>query len=250
MIPAIIVEDEKRNLNLLKNLLAEYCPEVNLVGEASSVKSGVEVIKKTNPALLFLDIELSDGNAFELLEQTLEKRFQVIFTTAYDHYAIKAIKFSAIDYLLKPINFQELKAAVEKAKSKTSDMVLSNNINFLLKNIETPSDKKPEKIALPTLEGHLFVNIKDIVRLEADGNYTFIYLLGKERLLISRTLKDFESFLSNEEFIRVHHSHLVNIRHVKKYLKGSGGQIVMNDGSTVEVSVRKKDDFLRVMKIR
>jgi len=250
MIEAVIIEDEKRSANFLKNLIKEYCPEIALVGEATSVKTGLELIQKIKHKLVFQDIEVPDGTAFDLLEQIPEKNFQIIFTTAYDHYALRAIKFSALDYLLKPINFLELQAAVEKVKSKDFDASALNGINMLIKNLSVSTEKKSEKIALPTMDGHVFVNIDDIIRFEAEGGYTYVFLVNGVKIMISRTLKDFEDFVDEDSFARIHHSHLINIRHVKKYVKGSGGHVIMDDGSEVEVSTRKKDEFFRKMHIK
>jgi two-component system, LytTR family, response regulator len=250
MIEAVIIEDEKRSANFLKNLVKEYCPDVVLLGEATSVKSGLELIQKAKPTLVFQDIEMPDGTAFDLLEQIHEKNFHIIFTTAYDHYALRAIKFSALDYLLKPINFLELQAAVEKLKSKNLDASSLSNINMLIKNLSLSAEKSQQKIALPTMDGHIFVNVDDIIRFEAEGGYTYVFLSKGGKILISRTLKDFEEFVNEDDFVRIHHSHLINIKHVKKYVKGSGGYVIMDDGSEVEVSVRKKDEFFKKMHIR
>ncbi len=249
MIDTVIIEDEKRSANLLKNILKEYCPNVNLLGEAASVETGLELFTKVKPALVFLDVQMPDGTGFDLLEKLPEKKFQIIFTTAHDHYALRAIKFSAIDYLLKPISIVDVKAAVEKVVSKSSDDVIQNNISLLIKNLSGGVSKQPDKIALPTMNGHVFVNINDIIRFEAEGSYTYVCLVNKEKVLVSRTLKEFENFVDENEFVRIHHAHLVNMHHVKNYVKGSGGYVVMSDGSTAEVSVRKKDEFFRKMRI-
>jgi two-component system LytT family response regulator len=249
MINTVIIDDEKRGISSLKSLLKDYCPDVNLLGEANSVESGLNLIHKSKPSLVFLDIEMPDGTGFDLLEQLPEKNFHVIFTTAHDHYALRAIKFSALDYLLKPIGITELKAAIEKVKSKSSDDAMHDNIALLIKNLSADVGKTPEKIALPTGDGHIFISIQDIIRFEAEGNYTYVFLTNGEKITVSRTLKQFENFIDENNFARIHHSHFINIHHVKHYVKGSGGFVVMIDGSKVEVSIRKKEEFLRKMRI-
>lgn len=251
MIDAVIIDDEKRGVSSLKILLKDYCPDINLVGDAYSVESGLNLLSKVTPVLIFLDIEMPDGTGFDLLEQLPSKKFNVIFTTAHDHYALRAIKFSALDYLLKPIGIAELKVAIEKVKSTVSNNSSNqSNIEMLIKNLSLSVEKSPEKIALPTIEGHIFVNVNDIVRFEAEGSYTYVYLLKGEKITVSRTLKEFESFIDEDAFVRVHHSHIINVQHVKTYIKGSGGYLVMIDGSKVEVSVRKKEEFLKKMHVR
>jgi two-component system LytT family response regulator len=250
VISAIIIDDKKRNASFLSGLLKEYCPEVELLGEANSVKTGVELINAVKPSLVFLDVEMPDGTGFDLLEQLHEKDFNVIFTTAHDHYALRAIKFSALDYLLKPINYLELQAAIEKVKEEKQDDSLLNNISMLLKNLTPASGKPTGKIAFPDMEGHTFVDISDIVRLEADGNYTHVYMADGSKILASRTLKEFEVFIDKYDFVRIHRTHVINMNHIKNYIKGNGGYVVMDDGSTAEVSVRKKDEFLRKISMR
>lgn len=242
------MEDEKRSASLLRGMLTEYCPDVEVAGEAGSVKTAAETISTASPLLVFLDIEMPDGTAFDLLEQISEKKFHIIFTTAYDHYALRAIKFSALDYLLKPVSITELKAAVDKVRSKQMDTTMLNNLNILMQNLPV-NGKKGSKIALPTLDGHIFADCDDIVRLEAEGNYSNVFLINGDRIMVSRTLKDLEGFISEDDFIRVHHSHIINIRHVKEYVKGSGGYVIMKDGSKAEVAVRKKEEFFKKMRI-
>ena len=249
MIDTIIIEDEPKTRVLLKTLLKDYCPDVVLKGEADSVETGLELIKKTNPVLVFMDVELGDGNAFDILTRVAEKNFHIIFTTAYDHYAVRAIKFSAVDYLLKPVNAIDLKAAVEKVKSRNTETVL-NNMKVLMANFSQTTGSQNKAIALPTFEGHIFINPDEIIRFEADGNYTLVFTTDKNKLMVSKTLKDFEDFINPGDFVRVHHSHIVNLKYVKRYVKGRGGHVVMADGSKVEVSVRKKDEFLNKMRIK
>ncbi len=243
MIKTVIIDDEAEGRNVVSNVLKNYCPEVEILGEADSVASGFNLIKKTDPHLVFLDVQMPDGTGFNLLEQFDEIAFQVVFVTAYEQYAIRAFKYSAIDYILKPIDPQLLIEAVEKArllppaKSQTTERVVN-----LLENSKTIS-----KIALPTQNGYRFVKVQDIVRCESDNNYTLFYLQSNKQFIVTRTLKDYEVLLKNESFVRVHQSHLINLNYVDQYIKGEGGTAIMSDGSEIEVSRRKKELFLKSM---
>lgn len=243
MIKTVIIDDEAEGRNVVSNVLKNYCPEVEILGEADSVSSGFNLIKKTNPDLVFLDIQMPDGTGFSLLEQINEINFHVVFVTAYEQYAIKAFKYSAIDYLLKPIDPQMLIEAVEKirryspAKIQTAERVIN-----LLENRKTIS-----KIALPTLNGYRFVKAQDIVRCESDNNYTLFYLQTAEKIVVTHPLKEYETLLRSETFIRVHQSHLINLNYVEQYIKGEGGTAIMSDGSEIEISRRKKEMFLKSM---
>lgn len=243
MTRAIIIDDEKDSRDAINNMLINYCQNIEVVGQAGDVKAGISVISEEKPDVVFLDIRMPDGTGFDLLEQLPKINFQVIFVTAYDQYALRAIKFSAIDYLLKPVDPQQLIEAVEKIKKKPHAFDdIHKKINILLRN-----KNGIERITLPTFEGLKFVNIKDIVRCEAESNYTKFYLITDENILVTRTLKEFEEAFTGLDFVRVHQSHLVNTRYVDRYIKGDGGSIVMADGAEVEVSRRRKDDFLRKM---
>lgn len=244
MIKAIIVEDEKKSMDVLKNLVQQHCPDIALAGTADSVASGAELIQKVTPDLVFLDIEMADGSGFDLIEKANTFTFDVIFTTASDQHALRAIKYSAIDYLLKPIDGDELILAVEKFKKKRSDNTGMENLRFLLQNFKKPSDSYT-KITLPTGNAYEIVNVKDIIRCEADGSYTSFILNTGRKLLVSASLKHYEDLLPESDFIRVHHHHLININHVVRYLKTDGGYAVMTDGSQIEISRRKKDAFLQ-----
>jgi len=249
MINAIIIEDEKKSMEVLANLVKVNCPDIQLIGMAESVAQGAELIKKLSPDLVFLDIEMADGSGFDLLERAQPINFDVIFTTASDQHALRAIKYSAIDYLLKPIDGDELKAAVEKFKKKRTENTGLENLKFLLQNFKKPSDNYA-KITLPTGNAYEIVNVKDIIRCEADGSYTSFILESGRKLLVSASLKHYEDLLPTDDFIRVHHHHLININHVVRYLKTDGGYAVMSDGSQIEISRRKKDAFLqRLQKI-
>jgi len=243
MIRAIIIDDEQESRNTLQNMLDSFCENVLVEGKADCVEKGLELIQRVKPELVFLDIHMPDGTGFDLLQKFEEVDFRVIFVTAFDQYALKAIKFSAIDYLLKPIEPQQLIDAVEKVKEEKSDYgLISKQISTLFRN-----KNGFERITLPTFEGLRFIVLKDIIRCEADNNYTNFYLSSGEKVLVTRTLKEYDETLSGLDFIRVHQSHLVNSKYIERYIKGEGGSVIMTDGSHVEVSRRRKEEFLKRM---
>ena len=238
---AIIIDDEIAAIENLQILLGKFCKEIEVVGTSSSANQAFEIINNENPELVFLDIEMPHVNGFELLSKFKNPSFFVIFTTAYNRYAIQAIKFSALDYLLKPIDIDELILAVSKAKEKSKlDL---NRVNVLLDNIDSKSTKR---LALPNDGGYSVVKVENIIRCEASDNYTTFHIKDKKPILVSRTLKEFENLLSEKQFFRVHQSHLININKVEKYYKNDGAYVVMEDGSTVTISRRKKDEFERL----
>ncbi len=243
LINAVIIEDEKKGREVLEALVKTHCPDVNLLGSADSVANGLELILKTNPRLIFLDIEMADGSGFDLLEKLDSSNYEVIFTTASDAHALRAIKYSAIDYLLKPIDADELVNAVEKIRVKHSNTANLDNLKYLLQNFKKPTDQYT-KISLPTGNAYEIVNVKDIIRCEADGSYTSFFLENKKRLLVSASLKHYEDLLPPDDFIRVHHHHLINMNHVVRFLKTDGGYAVMSDGTQIEISRRKKEAFI------
>lgn len=247
MIRTVIVDDEPNNIETLQQLLLKYCPQVELAGTADSVARAREAILESKPDLVFLDIEMPYGNAFELLNSLPVIEFEIIFVTAFGNYAIEAIKFSALDYLLKPVNIKELQAAVQKAAQRIQFKNISQKLDNLYFNLNAAKPSN-QKIALPTLEGLIFVNIRDLVWLEARGSYTCIYLSSQQRIMVSRTLKEFEDVLPEDCFSRIHQSYVINHNYIKKYNRGRGGTIEMDDGTVIEVSMRKKDEFLAKFK--
>jgi len=246
MLKAIIVEDELRSRETLSGMLKLYCKNVNVIAEADGVRAGLNVIKENKPDVLFLDIQMPDGSGFKLLESLDNIDFDIIFTTAYDQFAIKAIKFSAIDYLLKPIFPDDLVAAVKKAEEKQEARNTKKSVEILLENIRRPESETP-KIVLSTSERINVVKVKDIVRCESDNYYTFFYFTDGKRLLVSKTLKENEELLSDYNFIRPHKSHLINVLYIKSYNKQDGGSILMTDGSQVPVSRRKKEKIIEII---
>jgi two-component system LytT family response regulator len=240
----LIVEDEQKSREMLAGLIQKNCPELQIVGLAKNVKEGVELIKSQNPDLVFLDISMPDGSGFDLLEEVGGQKFEVIFATASDAHAIRAIKYSACDYLLKPIDVDELKAAVEKARARKKESPATmENLQLLIQQLKKADDNF-QKITLPTGNAFEIVNLKDIIRCEADTSYTIFYLADKRKLMVSAGLKHYEELLPEQDFIRVHHHHLINMNHVLRFLKVDGGYAVMSDGTQIEISRRKKDAFL------
>lgn len=247
MIKAIIVDDEPPQQEMLANRLREFFPEIDLAAVCSSVEEGVEQIELHKPQLVFLDVEMPPLTGFDLLRRLKEINFEVIFTTSFSKYAVEAFKVSAVDYLLKPYSESDLKEAVEKFIKKMAMKLPYENIQTLLHNINVNTIEKT-KIALATFTGLIIIEAGDIIRCEAEKQYATFYFTNKTKRLISKPLSECEDLLLNYNFCRVHVSHLINIQHVKEYIKGEGGQVKMADGSCIEVSRRKKDDFLRLLK--
>lgn len=242
IIQAIIIDDEAKSRDTLSRMLAKYCPHAHVVGMANSVESGYELILNTRPDLVFLDVEMPPYTGFDLLKKFDDISFEVIFTTAFDKYAINAIKFCALDYLLKPIDIEELILAIDKMRKRNSQQNIDERLVHLLKNVQ---GNKNNKIAIPTQEGLEFVASDQIVRCEAQGSYTLLFMKDNKQVLSSRTLKEFESLLISQGFYRIHHTHLINLDYIQKYHKGNGGYVVIKDGISIPVSRRKKDDFLK-----
>ena len=242
---AIIIDDEAKGRLALKQKLADYCPEIEVVAEADNGPEGIFLIEHHHPRVIFLDIEMPRMNGFDMLNEIEEKNFHIIFTTAYDQYAIKAIRFAAFDYLLKPVDIEELKAAVAKIDTVKNTQV-KKQVEMLRQNMQQPKVQL-HKLAIPALEGLFFYDINEVVQLEANSNYTNIYFSNKTKIVASKTLKEFEELLPEEIFFRTHHSHIINLNYVKRYIKGDGGQIELQNGNYVDVSRRKKDEFLKVM---
>lgn len=243
MIKTLIVDDEEKSRITLNNLITKHCPDLVIIGLCDSISSAVEAIETETPDLVFLDIEMPFENGFTLFEKIKNISFHVIFTTAYGQYAIKAIKYSALDYLLKPVDVDELKSAVRKClevKKSVSDR--SDEFEMLLSALKLKN--KSAKIAVPTFDGLQMINANEIVKCIADESYTHITLSNGTKLVVSRILKEFEDLLSDLNFLRVHNSSLINLTHVKKYIKGDGGYVIMSDDETVEVSRRKKNELL------
>ena len=243
----LLVDDEEKSTKALRTLLGRYCPEVEIIGEAGSATRAVELIEMLKPELVFLDIMMPDGTGFDVLEKSRKTTFEVIFITAFEEHSLRAFRCAALHYLLKPLNYLDLQEAVKRFP-KNGSAVNKEDRNMqieLAKNVfeQAASDR----IVLPTVEGFSIVKINDIIRCEADSNYTKVIFANGKSFLASRNLSHFEELLSGLSFARIHHKHLVNMTHLRRYIKGRGGYIEMNDGTQVEVSARKKDEFLEQM---
>ncbi len=239
MIQAIIIDDERHSCDALKMLLEKCCPQIQVAATCHSAKAGIAKISELKPHLIFLDIEMPYLNGFQMLEQIPNIDFEIIFTTSYDQYAIKAFKFSALDYLLKPVDREELEKAVQKISKKINPFI-SQQLEILLQKINQPS-VPVLRIALPTMQGLEFIPVESIIHCTSSNNYTEFFLTDKKKLLVSRTLKEAEDMLADHAFIRVHHSHIVNLNAITKYVKGEGGYLVMADGSSIDVSRSRKE---------
>jgi two-component system LytT family response regulator len=244
MIRTVLIDDEIDSIRVLQKLLEASSPEVEIVGKADGVESGMHIIQTTRPDLVILDIEMTQGNAFDLLNELQPINFQVIFVTAFDNYAIRAFKYSAADYLLKPVNIDELHDAVERVVARVGEKSVMDQMKMLLENVGT-FQLSQQKIAIPTLTGLVFIATRDIIRFEAMGNYTVIYLHNKEQVTAIRNIKDYEDLLPELIFCRVHNSHIINLHRIQKYQKGRGGFVTMEDGSSIEVASRRREEFLR-----
>ncbi|GAB4286240.1 MAG: LytTR family DNA-binding domain-containing protein [Marinilabiliales bacterium] len=243
---AVIIDDELKAIKSIEYIVSEYCKNISIVGTAENIDEAVKVVNETNPDIVFLDIELQKGTGFDLLEKIPKRNFNVIFITAYNQYAIKAIKFSAVDYILKPIDIYEFISAVNKVVEKRNSGVnWDEKYDVLINNL---NESKPTKLALPTFDGTEYINIQDIVRIEADRSYSYIFLTDKRRIVVSKSLIEFEELLADNNFFRTHKSHLVNLDHVKKHIKHDGGYAEMSDGTKVMIARRKKEEFVNAMK--
>lgn len=243
MLKTIIIDDEPAGIETLEALLERNCPDVNLLATANTVKKAEQLLSSTSPDLVFLDIEMPYATGFELLGRLKNINFEVIFTTAFSQYAVKAFKHNALDYLLKPIDTDELIAAVSKCADKKKSKTTGNvNIGELLAAIEQPS--KLTRVSVPMHDEILYLDSDDIIRLEADSNYTHIYLVNGKKITSSKTIKDYEGILGGMNFFRIHKTHIVNLKHTKKYTKGIGGSITMIDDTTLEVSKYRKNELM------
>ncbi len=243
---AVIIDDEKDSREILANYLKKYCPNITVCGFGKSVDTGLEEIKKHNPDIVFLDIEMPYGNGFDLLDKFEKINFETVFVTAFDNYAIPALNQSAAYYLLKPIDIDELIKAVEKICSERTEKNYIQHARILLENKKVGAQ---QKIMLPTLEGFDIINIDSILYCEAADNFTKFYLEGGQALLICRTLKYFEEVLNEHRFLRIHRSYLINPDFVIRYSKGKGGYVTMKNNMELEVSPTKKKEFLELFKL-
>jgi two-component system, LytTR family, response regulator len=251
MLKAVIIDDERNSRNGLRQKLANHCPEVQVVAECENGEEGIRAILETLPEIIFLDVEMPRMNGFTMLQQLqlqhpAEFNAEIIFITAYDHYAIRAIKFSALDYLVKPVEITDLKAAVAKAIVKRKTPAANLSLETLLYNLIN-KEKEQQRIAIPSMEGLQFVQTSDIIYLEAHNNYTIFHMAAGKKITVSKTLKDFEDLLPASIFIRIHNAYLINMNCVEKYIRGEGGQVMMSNNVLLDVARRKKAEVLKII---
>jgi two-component system, LytTR family, response regulator len=245
MTKAIIVDDEQHCIDRLERMLAKnHTGSISLMGKALNVKDGLKLIDEVQPDVVFLDVQIKDRTGFDLLRETAVLNFKVIFCTAYEHYAIQAIKFSAIDYLLKPIDEDDLSDAILKINIETVENT-RKKANVIEYNATSPK----KKITVPSGNQLLFLNLDEIFRCQSDINYTTIYLTDNKKIVVAKTLKEFEELLCDFHFFRIHNSEIINLDYIKAYNKGKGGAVILTDGTELEVSTRRKDDFLKKMNL-
>lgn len=244
MIRCVIVDDESKAREILVEMLKLYCSNVEVVGQAQNVKTAFEVINEEEPDLVLLDIKMPDGSGFDLLNKFSNINFKVIFITAHEEYAIKAFRFSALDYLLKPIDPSDLMSAIEKISATPEDNGINEQFDAFKSNYFEEESHGDKRIVLKTQENIYVIYLKDVIRCQSEKNYTYFYFTNRERIIVSKTLKEFDDLLSEFKFMRVHRSHLINLKYIDRFEKNDGGMVIMTDGTKVEVSHRKKDSLI------
>jgi two-component system LytT family response regulator len=245
MITCILIDDENNALEMMEWLLKTYCPQVQILAMCHNAEQGIEAIHKHRPDVVFLDIEMPKMNGFDMLEQFDKLFFDVVFCTAYDQFAIRAFKYSALNYLLKPVDPDDLKATVQRIEERKS-VITKEQFDMLMQQMKQPEKSTPARIALTSGDGMIFVPTSDILYCEAEGNYTNVFLANGKKILVSKVLKDIDEALAGPDFFRVHSSFLININHIKKFIRGEGGYIVMNNEAMVNVSRSKRQEFMEL----
>jgi two-component system, LytTR family, response regulator len=245
MIRCVLVDDEIQSLVMMEWLLKTYAPQVKIEALCSDAQKGIEEIKRHRPDLVFLDIEMPHMNGFDMLEQFDELFFDVVFTTAYDQFAIKAFRYSALNYLLKPVDPDDLKETIRRVEHRKM-VPLKEQMDVLMQSIREAGRQPLARIALTTADGMLFVATEEIVFCESDSNYTTVVMKGGQKILVSKTLKDIDETLSGNNFYRIHNSFLVNLNHIKKYVRGDGGYVIMDDGTSIGISRNKRQEFVEL----
>jgi len=243
MIKALIIDDEPKSVKILATMLREYCPNVFLAGTAHKADDAIVLIHQLQPNLVFLDIEMPSGNGFDILDRLRPVNFEVIFVTAFNEYTLKAFRYNALDYLLKPLNIEELQAAVHKAAGNIKLKSFNAQLDYFLESLKKTT-LPVQKIALAEKNGIILIPITDIIRCEASRGYTTFIIKNKDKVLSSKNIKEYEELLPENTFFRLHNSHLVNLNYIRMYHRGRGGQVEMEDGTLVEVAVRRKDELL------
>jgi two-component system, LytTR family, response regulator len=242
MISCVIIDDEPKNIRLLENMLSMYCPGVKVLATETDAKNGLLLIDELQPQLVFLDVEMPHLNGFDLLKQLEPIFFEVIFVTAYSHYAVEAFEHHATGYVTKPINAEKLIAAVDTAEKRISEKSINKNLFTLLEH--NSKQAAPNKIPLSTTNGLIFVKIADILYCESSGNYTHFYLVEDKKIVVSRQLGEYERLLPDADFIRIHDKYIIHLTYIKEYIKGSGGDVVLENGKEIPVATRRKEEFM------
>lgn len=245
MIRCVLVDDESNSLEMMEWLLKTYCPQVTIEAMCNSAEKGIEAIHRHRPDVVFLDIEMPKMNGFDMLEQFGKLFFDVVFCTAYDQFAIKAFKYSALNYLLKPVDPDDLKDTIRRIEERKSSPT-REQIELLLQNIQQAPRPTVQRVALTTGDGLIFVSTKDILYCEAESNYTAVVLEGGKKVLVSKVLKDIEEVLAGADFYRIHNSFVINLNHIKKYVRGDGGYVVMNNDVTLGISRSRRQEFMEL----
>lgn len=243
MIRCILIDDENDSLEVMEWMLKTYCPQVKIEAVCNSAEKGIAAINRLRPDLIFLDIEMPNMNGFDMLEQFDELFFDIVFVTAYDQFAIRAFRYCALNYLLKPVGEDDLQETIRRIEKKKT-IPSKEQMDTLMQNIRQGNKQTVSRIALTTSDGMLFVATQDIIFCTSDNNYTTVVMTGGKKILISKTLKEIDETLAGPDFYRIHNSFLVNINHIKKFVRGDGGYVIMDEGTTVSISRSKKQEFL------
>jgi len=249
MIRCILIDDESNSLEMMEWLLKTYCPQVKIEAMCNSAANGIEAINKYKPDVIFLDIEMPHMNGFDMLEQFDKLSFDIVFCTAYDQFAIKAFRYSALNYLLKPVDPEDLKDTIRRLEQRKA-APSRDQIDLLLQNMRQAVRPPVQRIALTANDGMIFVSTEEILYCQAESNYTYVVLKGGKKILVSKVLKDIDETLSGNDFFRIHNSYLINLNHIAKFVRGEGGYVIMSDNSMVDVARRKKEEFMQVLNIR
>lgn len=242
-IKTVIIEDEEKSLSVLTGLIKRLADDLEITGTAGHVQEAVQLLEETAPDLVFMDVRIADGTSFDVLRKLSYRNFALIIVTAYDNYALDAIRFSAIDYLLKPIGIPPFEEALARASKILSLKIRHNTIETLLHNIEQQGGQD-KKISIPTINGYEFVPLNDIIWCQSEGSYTIFCLVGKSKVVSSRNIGFYEDLLNNHNCCRIHHGTIINMRHLKSYRKGKAGSVIMSDGTELEIAQRRKNSFL------
>ncbi|MEQ1675590.1 MAG: LytTR family DNA-binding domain-containing protein [Chitinophagaceae bacterium] len=245
MIRCVLIDDESNSLEMMEWLLKTYCPQVKIEAMCNAAAKGIEAINKYKPDLVFLDIEMPHMNGFDMLEQFDKLSFDVVFCTAYDQFAIRAFKYSALNYLLKPVDPEDLKETIRRIEEKKT-APSKEQIELLFQNIRQTVKPTAQRIALTTGDGMIFVPTQDILYCQAESNYTNVVLAGGKKIMVSKVLKDIDEALAGPDFFRIHNSFLVNLNHISKFVRGDGGYVIMEDGTTVSISRSRRQEFMEL----